>query len=482
MTSQIQVFRKHPHNVALVLSMCSHAWGVKQAMHRGQADASVHLSGGAESGQLFEDPYEMKTSEECPVSQLINSKEDCAAAAAAIWGKLVTAADIREISMNSYAAGCFKYQPPGSTVGRFYLNSIMNEDPSGWASDSGRCTEDPGYATCVCRLYPVTSTTTTPPPIPLGNGYCRVMTPSGPEKHEDWTTYKKCIDFASCRNECRKGCAGIAWTATPADVNYDDCYESGLPRCVVYLGKEPATTYATDMAQNQDYACYEGPGGEAIPTGAALGNGYCRVMTPSGVEKHENWTTYKKCIDLTSCRGECHEGCAGIAWTATPASANYDECYTSGLPRCVVYQGKEPATTYLENMDPSQDYTCYRGPGGEAIPNGADLGNGYCRVMTESGPKKHEDWTTYKKCIDLASCKNECHEGCAGIAWTATPAENNYDDCYKSGLPRCVVYIGMVPAKTSETNMAPGQDYTCYRGPGGAASSTMGGGAAISTK
>jgi hypothetical protein len=98
------------------------------------------------------------------------------------------------------------------------------------------------------------------------------------------------------------------------------------------------------------------------------------------------------------------------------------------------------------------------------------LGNGYCRVMASGQLQKHQDWTTYKECIDLASCQNECHAGCAGIAWTATPAADaNYDECYGQGRPRCVVYMGTVPAETYATNMAPSQDYTCYRGPGGAA-------------
>ena len=103
----------------------------------------------------------------------------------------------------------------------------------------------------------------------LGNGYCRVTSPETGvvEKHADWKTYKKCIDLESCKHECREGCAGIAWTNMPADVNYDDCYSQGKDRCVVYLGAEPATTWKQDMASTQqDYVCYQGPGGEALDT------------------------------------------------------------------------------------------------------------------------------------------------------------------------------------------------------------------------
>jgi hypothetical protein len=105
------------------------------------------------------------------------------------------------------------------------------------------------------------------------------------------------------------------------------------------------------------------------------------------------------------------------------------------------------------------------------------LGNGYCRVQAPSTGLEEKDpgWTTYKECIDLASCKHECREGCAGIAWTATPAADyNFDECYQQRKPRCVVYMGTVPATTSATNMGPDQDYTCYQGPGGAAFNTIG--------
>jgi len=105
------------------------------------------------------------TSGECEIGSnvlymVIESENDCKQALGNQWpddGEK----DVLTIDKPSFAAGCFRYDIPPRVL--WVWNTIFQT--SGWRTDSGRCTGDPGYAACVCeknkQYTPPTTTTTT---------------------------------------------------------------------------------------------------------------------------------------------------------------------------------------------------------------------------------------------------------------------------------------------------------------------------------
>jgi len=99
--------------------------------------------------------YELVASGDCIGDELIETVEDCRDAINEIFG--VQNANVLRLNSPYYAKGCFKYNygHPGSEQARnaptyWFLNS------NGGPGTSGHCTEEPGYAACICRSEAVT--------------------------------------------------------------------------------------------------------------------------------------------------------------------------------------------------------------------------------------------------------------------------------------------------------------------------------------